>query len=413
MHTSPRGTGQPLEPVASTSFYGESQRPVARQPLRAISQSQRHSTDTSVAMDVDSQEKAAASVGINLDDDDTQFPNSPASMDELNEDTMINYPSVGTMQLQGHGYLPNAILGHSDHAGFQLGAAFGWPASFDAAALVDFNIDLKYSYVGRPTPSKASPNDITVTPSPAIRSYSQAASTAASSSASPAPASASTNTAAGHSPVRQSSAGGSLATPQRESSSSSSATRFTTASIEKARPHPHAYYNIASQAWTVITAIPQDRTNSQIQSSISGQCMINNHETRKTHHYVRVPKGIDPRFILRPSETNIGSSDQPMQSHGSEPPLGGPSSAPFPDPSDPTHACWSGPASSAASCWDMYVCSGCRNAFTVSPPDVIPSILGREACRSFVESRLAEEGPRSGQVNDLSVIAFAMEYMWK
>ncbi|KAK9899710.1 cysteine proteinase [Cystobasidium minutum MCA 4210] len=419
--SSPRSQDQPLAPVASTSFYGESSRPPARQPLHPIKPSNRKSsTDSTHAMQVDAQQQQQdtvqqKSLGINLDDPDTKFPSSPSSIVDAEEDlgATLDYPDVATMRLLGHGYLPNAILGHSEHPDFRLGAAFDWPKTFNPQDCMDYS--LNSSFVPRPSASRAAAVAASTsqtsasspsTPPTTVRSYSQAL-----GSASPAqtpPVQGSTSTGAGQAPARQPSANTPIVPPSKTFTNP-----FSNTSLEQARPHPNAYFNPRTLAWTVVAHMSQNGQTSS-QDSIAGQCQRANGEPLRTHHYVRLRRGIDPRFILRPSQPAAEPLQQNNLSTPSEgPSLGGPSSEPFPDPIDDSHACCWGQVSPPKNCWDLFVCSGCRNAFAVSPANVIPSVLGPSTYQAFTQARLAEEAAKSRRVDDAVVGLDAIEYLWK
>lgn len=386
----------------------------ARPPLHAIRTSEarerRKSADSSQAMEIDIQHKEVTDppvVGINLDDDDTQFPPSPPSLDDdiTQFKATIRYPAVATMHLEGHGYLPNALLGHSSHPAFRLGSAFDWPESFDAGSLLDYEINS--TYVPRPTSSKPTQATAQAAPSSSTRSYSQAVGSASPSSA---PA------AAG----KVVSSGGTSSTQQASGSTSSPSKTGTAlpklvsnATIEQARPHPHAYYSMVHQAWTVITPIGMDTQQGSRSPPVTGECMVlRGTGSRKTHHYVRIPHAIDPKCLLRPSQqhyTPAISSPHLYTDHT----FGGLSSAPFPNPKDPADPCWSGPPTPSQHCWDVYVCSGCRNAFAVSRANVIPSVWGYSLCQSFVQARVAEEQQKNQPPGDGLVLQSALEYIWK
>lgn len=415
-HSSPAMKEQPLAPVASSSFYGSNSRP----PLQAIRTSEtrdrRRSADSSHAMEIDIQPSETADppvVGIDLDADDTQFPPSPPSLDDNGQfAATVHYPITETMQLEGHGYLPNAILGHSNHPAFRFGSAFEWPETFNVNSLVDY--ELNTAYVPRPSGSRAvqtgsqAPNSPVRLPnSPPVRSYSQALGSGTSAVASA--ASEGSSSTPGTQPVRQNS--GSVSSPSKQKQTINP---FSNASLAQARPHPHAYYSVSDQAWTVITPIPKDIAKESVIYPVAGECKtLRNRGIRKTHHYVRVPHGIDPRLILRPSQEESAPALGTRQDIRSEPVLGGPSSASFPDPMDLYHACWAGPPTPPRDCWDLFVCSGCRTTFAVSPPNVIPSVLGSSLCQSFVKARIEEEEQKPQPQRNPTVILSALEYIWK
>lgn len=370
-------------------------------------------------MQIDSQQQPevvpSTSVGINLDAPDTDFPNSPESFGNLEDvAATINYPSVGSMYVQGHGYLPNAILGHSSHPAFRLGAAFEWPEAFNAADLMNYT--LNQSYEPRPSPSRVSANP-TVAGAPSkstspstrstVRSYSQAVGSASPAQSSTAQAlQGGSSTGAGQEPTGQSSAS---AAP----SSQSAPNPFSNKSLAEARPHPQAYFNPKTLAWTVVTRIPKENETASTSASTGGNCEGPNNTTLRTHHYIRMPRSIDPRFILRPTQLDAYPTYGHANEQTEEPSLGGPSAAPFPDPIDSSHACWSGPPSSPRNCWDLFVCSGCRNAFAVSPADAIPAVLQPSVFQAFVQARLEEEAAKPQKADDASVILAAIEYLWK
>lgn len=412
--SSPAANEQPLAPVPSSSFYEATPRLPPRQPLHAIRTSdtrdRQRLTDGSHAMEVDIQPKATKDppvVGIDLDADDTQFPPSPLSVDDdiAQFGTTRRYPAVATMQLEGHGYLPNAILGHSSHPAFHLGAAFEWPESFHVRSLVDYT--LNPSYTPRPSPSRTASEGLRPISGPSARSYSQALGSDPPTTTASA---ADSDTTTIVSPDKQ--ASGSTSTIDQGSGSACIA--FSTASLEQARPHPNAYYSVADQAWTVIAPIPKDALQDTRALPVSGQCHVLQHKgTKRTHHYVRMPQAIDPKCILRmPQQENnpvLGLQQDLLAKHT----LGGPSSASFPNPADPSDPYWKQFPTPSHECWDVYVCSGCRNAFAVSPPNVIQSILGFPLCQSFAQARIAEEQQKPQPLGDDVVIQSALEYLWK
>lgn len=419
--SSPSVKAQPLAPVASSSFYGSNTGPPARPPLHAIRTSEtgsrRRSVDSSHAMEVDVQPKESVPPpvgGIDLDADDNQFPNSPSSIEDDNYlASTIQYPDVGNMRIEGHGFLPNAILGHSSHPAFRFGSAFDWPETFDASSLVDYSLDT--SFAPRPSPPRQAQGQVDSRTAPSqntpqtTRSYSQALGSGSHVTTGTTQNDSNSPTVTSPTGQRKDSI------PKGESNGKPSpANPFSNASLEQARPHPDAYYSVADQAWTVITSISKDVGKGEPAGPATGQCVLpHNRGIRKTHHYVRMPHGIDPRFILRPTQTEVGPALGAQGDLKPEPALGGPSAANFPNPLDSSHACWAGPPTLPRNCWDLFVCSGCRNAFAVSPANAIPSVLGVSLIRAFIEARLDEEKQRPQPLDSRTVVQTAVEYFWK
>jgi hypothetical protein len=371
-----------------------------------------------------------AAAGIDLDDDDTNFPNSP-SVEDIGPpgygSPSSGFPNPLTMPIHGHGYLTNAILGHSKQPQFQLGSAFGWPHQFNPKNLVDYTVNA--AYVPWPSRSKtAAAATSTSTDAVAssaltpagVRSYSQAVGRGSPSQVVQQDQPPSTSETGSSQLQHQS---GSENTEDTLQDSSKSRQTFGNATLESSRPHPNAYYNIATQAWTIIAPMSTESGEGQVSSTDLKLCK-GVHATKKTHHYVRIVNAVDPKFILRPSEVEIGGQNSLFDKRPEEKSLfdldtqltqeyGGPSSVPLPAPVAGTDPSWITPPTPYQLWWDLYICSGCRYSFTVSPPDYIPSVWGQNTWQQYIRERLEEEKAKGGEFDRNAVILAVQDYIWK
>lgn len=363
-------------------------------------------------------------LGINLDDDDTVFPASPVPeemIEDYNSSSAFPLPPIGHSALQrnqdpqtinfkdlGPGCLPNAILGHSAHEGFHLGHVFDWHAGF-AENLVDYAIN---------------PSFVCLPPPPRPRQASQfeaSTSTLPVSPASPAPSSSSRSYSQALGtrsiPEKQTELSGQEATTTASTANTPSKNRdgpqgngFSNKLLQESRPHPYAYYNVKSHAWTILA--PWRQSPLRRREDTPATCNRPGN-SRKTHHYIRVQRSIDPKLVLKQTdrEENVSRQSGGVSVHTH---LGGPSSAPWPDPTDHHDPAWLAPDTPSEGRWDLFICSGCRNAFTVSPEDYVPSCIGRQLCEEFGRYRIADVRSQTndGQT-DAAIIRSGLEYIWK
>ena len=398
----PEGAGKPRshnaqDAMQPKNFYGSSQ---ARQPLQPRrSSGQQHPVNLKAEGSAKPSTNAARAVGLDLDGNDS-LPSSPEV--ETHDEIMIEdvqdtdpvqtyqpttishsaqgWPDVHSMYTFGHGQLSNALVGQSRNPGFAFGSAFrGWKdgANF-ARYLVDYQINLSFEGdVAAPAVNVAT---ATNTPPPTKAfSYSQAAAASRSAQAN---------------------------SPQSQDPAS---LKLKTADLLLARPHPHAYFNLKTFAWTIIAPFPNHA--SELQSVIRGcpgesvQYPHRSTEPQVAHFYTLSQHAIDPKFILRPS----GLSDQRSRTLQDLHSLGGPSRQPIPNPANSDDGSWQLEVNSPLErCWDACVCANCRNAFTVSNQDCVQSFFGRELCDRFtwIRKQAATEG-KDEAVRD------AIDYLWK
>lgn len=379
----------PPVPLLPVNFYGQAS---------ASSQAPQRRSSIELAR---KQAKPVKSAGIDLDANDS-LPSSPeidmgGGQDEImieavdDEAPLPSYqpttistnshgwPDVHSMYLWGHGQLPNILLGKSRNPDFALGSAFrDWRSKGGvvfAKDFVDYSVDLNFN--GEPPASnQAAPASSATAPQKPF-SYSQAA---ASRSGQPSKVDAGT-----------------------------AAPKLIAADLALATPHPHAYFNLGTFAWTVIAPLPHHTShphgNHMGCPGAPDRAQNGASQPHPAHFYTCIARAVDPKYLLRPSTAVFGH----QRTIGDPYCFGGPSLAPLPNPDNADDDCWKLPDStSQENCWHAYVCVGCRNAFTVSPRDVVPSVLGADLCHrfAFVRRQQAQEAKEEA-VRD------AIDYVWK
>lgn len=190
--------------------------------------------------------------------------------------------------------------------------------------------------------------------------------------------------------------------------------KLTSDQLEAARPHPHALYNTKTHSWSIVTPVPPPSEAKSLDDTAlrTANCHHSptDEDVRKTpaHHYVRMPHQVDPKYILR--QPDVQNPSSPLSQ------LGGPSSAPFPDPLNRDDASYYSPSTPRSQWWDLYVCSRCRNAFTLNLHQAsIPSVFTRKVADDFVRARTAtakDQKPLT-QLDKDQIVKDAIEYVWK
>lgn len=297
----------------------------------------------------------------------------------------------------GHGQLTNSLLGKSSDPAFKFGQTIDWNASCNLLDnLVDYTI--VEDFVAAPPAAKrsnaASPTKPGVPSSP---------STATSASASSPPPS-----TPAHKPAQtlsySSAVAGPSATPTTAAAARHSYFPITAQQLQAARPHPYAFYNVQTHAWSILAPFPPRHSTLPPDAS----CVGVNVGLPPRHHYVHWQREVDPRFLLRQSEINTPTHQRTHVAINRRT-FGGPSSSPYPDPESTSDNVWFIQASPETEWWDLYRCSVCSRAFTVSRPDEISSVLGLLLCQRFEEARRRNPSPDGPDIT----MREALDYIWK
>ena len=134
---------------------------------------------------------------------------------------------------------------------------------------------------------------------------------------------------------------------------------LTADELELARPHPDAFYCPRQCCWRVVTPWPPHSAR----SSVCPEPSARPSDAPLAHYWVRVPRVVDPRFVLRvPSEgvEQRMATDEPHADPADE--LGLPTFAPALPPGEAAV----GQATDPEHWWDLLVCARCRLAVTAS-----------------------------------------------
>ena len=437
---------QPVQNVYSRSSNGDSRKATTES---SASVNKPSSAVTAINLDDDdaiptSPETSNAADEVMIEDvrDETE-PGSPPRY-ELETLSAPGLPDVNMLDITGQGQLVASLLGNSRHPAFACGHGFRpWhdPIAYTRGLL---EYDVNENFVCQSNPPRAEQ------PQQAQPQTVPAAAPVSATPVAPAGAGATPQTPQSlPQSLTQESAPGSYPTPQppKAFTYSQAATarlpplpavathapavapksaadapaaapvrpRLNPELLHKARPHPHAFYNVQSHAWTIVTPFPPlnlaDRTifekpkykahqaDTRCSGHVPGLARVADSLPSEAHHYVWMPHQVDPRYILRPSQVNVGPSYP-----GDPPELGGPSSLPLPDPA----ALQSQQDRGNRALWGFFLCSGCNQAVTVSPQDYVPSVVGRELCESFAKAR-AQETQDSKDI----AVRDAVDYIWK
>ena len=405
--------------IATSSFFGNGQQPYMDRDSMMVDMN----ANTNEPME------NVTVKGIDLDaDDDIPPDNTPPPIELISNSHTTASPSFETAgfpsirDVFGHGQLLNSLLGKSNSPAFKFGNGFGWstePSNELVSHLHDFDLNPDFQAqpvrgaprlpTGHLSSSTPNPTKSPLQPKTLAGQTARVAPPSYSSIVSPTSEQVPTSTSA-------SALAGTSVNPSSNSSTAvDSPSKFSLPEeyLRLARPHPHAFFNTLSFSWTVITPYPPTPSSMQQLPELPKACpdmsgMYDTSIPNGIHHYVRSRRRIDPRFILRPSEVEplLPSSSAPVSQ------FGGPSSSPFPAPLSPNDFSWRLRESPRDSWWDLYVCSRCRRAFTVSPENVITSILGSDLCRRFERARKASTNDGGSEAQRVAMRE-ALDYLWK
>ncbi|KEI39589.1 uncharacterized protein L969DRAFT_103491 [Mixia osmundae IAM 14324] len=148
--------------------------------------------------------------------------------------------------------------------------------------------------------------------------------------------------------------------------STSKARPPTVEEMRLARPHPHALFNTKRLGWTLLTPWPASKEFAQngtgsIPPRHGG---LGTREDCKAHHYITTPCSIDPRYLLRKSQTAQAT-------------LGGPSLLPW---SQATLQAQTTPQDDWIS---LVACTWSSRGAALTQEAAIPSIIDPEAATEF------------------------------